>query len=170
MPQGVVDFSAGMGDGILSTMSFGLIKGQSLRDSLGVDGGIDKCTGAYKSGVVTGAAATLATNAVGAIPKTLTHFTTEAGAAGIAQSGIKSSSAGLFGAGKYASSVGGYPKNPFVPPGFTIPVAINKTTGYVRAVPGTFVQPTAGGATQLVSMNAGYGVVANQNNLNCRCK
>lgn len=71
-----------------------------------MDGRIDKCTGAYKSGVVTGAAATLVTNAVGAIPKTLTHLTTEAGAAGIAQSGIKSSSAGLFGTGKYASSVG----------------------------------------------------------------
>ena len=54
LPRGGVDFSAGMGDGILSTMSFGLLKGQSLRDSLGVDGGIDKCTGAYKSGVVTG--------------------------------------------------------------------------------------------------------------------
>ncbi|WP_428142922.1 hypothetical protein [Delftia acidovorans] len=119
---------------------------------------------------MTGAAATLVTNAVSAIPKTLTHFTTEAGAAGIAQSGIKSSSAGLFGTGKYASSVGGYPRNPFMPRGSAIPVDINKKTGYVRALPGTFLQPTAGGATQLVAMNAGYGAVANQNNFTCQCK
>ena len=52
--------------------------------------------------------------------------------------------------------------------GSAIPVDLNKKTGYVRALPGTFFQPTAGGATQLVTMNSGYWAVANQNNFTCQ--
>ena len=44
LPQGLVDFSAGMGDTIL----FGF--GDELRDFFGVDGGVDKCSSAYGAG------------------------------------------------------------------------------------------------------------------------
>ncbi len=170
LPQGVVDFSAGVGDGILATLSFGFVKGQDLRDALDIDGGVDPCSTEYKGGRVTGTAATLAVQAGGAIPKVLTHFTTKAGAAGIAETGLNASRGGLFGGGKYASSTGAFPKNPFVPPGSTVPVAIENTAGYVRAVPGTFVQSTAGGTAQLGAMNAGYGAAANRDMADCKCK
>jgi RHS repeat-associated protein len=46
LPQGVVDYAAGLGDGLL------LGAGGSLRDLAGV-GGVDSCSTAYKAGVVT---------------------------------------------------------------------------------------------------------------------
>lgn len=64
--------------------------------------------------------------------------------------------------GRYASSVGPFPQNPFVAPGSTIGVAIENTVGYVRAVPGTFLNPTAAAAEQLGAMNAAYGAAANR--------
>jgi uncharacterized protein RhaS with RHS repeats len=41
--QGVVDFSAGLGDGILATLIFGFASGQKMRDALGI-GSVDKCS------------------------------------------------------------------------------------------------------------------------------
>ena len=78
------------------------------------------------------------------------------------QQELNSSKSGLFGAGKYASSTGRFPKNLFVPPGSKVPVTIQNTSGYVRAVPGTFVNPTASGAIQLGTMNAAHGAAANR--------
>lgn len=42
--QGVVDFSAGLGDALL--LGFG----DDLRGLFGVDGGVNKCSSAYQSG------------------------------------------------------------------------------------------------------------------------
>jgi RHS repeat-associated protein len=53
LPQGFVDFSAGLGDALL--LGFG----DDLRDALGIGGGVDPCSGAYK----TGAAASFAVGA-----------------------------------------------------------------------------------------------------------
>jgi hypothetical protein len=104
----------------------------------------------------------MAVHAGAAIPKTLTHFTTAGGAAGIANTGLNASRGGLFGGGRYASSTGHFPTNPLVPRGATVPVTISNTSGYVRAVPGTFVQPTASGAAQLGATQAAYGGLANR--------
>ena len=52
LPQGVVDFSAGLGDGIL------LGYGDELRGILGIDGGIDPTSTEYGAGYVTGTTAT----------------------------------------------------------------------------------------------------------------
>jgi RHS repeat-associated protein len=61
LPQGVVDFGAGMGDVIL----FG--QGQRLRDLLDVDGGIDQCSDEYSAGEWAGIGASLATGLSGGI-------------------------------------------------------------------------------------------------------
>jgi RHS repeat-associated protein len=61
LPQGVVDFSAGMGD----TLLFG--QGQRLRDALGVDGGVDQCSDAYDNGEWAGIAGSLATGFAGGL-------------------------------------------------------------------------------------------------------
>jgi hypothetical protein len=102
----------------------------------------------------------------------LIHFTTSGGAAGIAASGSINASRGFqfFGGGRYASSIGRFPRNPFVPPGSTVPVTVSNTAGYYRTVPGTFLQPTASGAAQLASMNAAYGAAANREAFNCGCQ
>jgi hypothetical protein len=162
LPQGVVDFSAGLGDGILATMSFGFVDGQSIRDRLGIDGGVDSGTGEYVGGRITGTAVTIAAFMRGATPSTLTHYTTEAGAVGIAQSGLRSSSGGLFGGGRYASSIGPFPRNLFVPPGSKVPIEIINTAGYLRVMPGTFLQPTASGYAQTGSLAMLYGGFANR--------
>jgi hypothetical protein len=47
LPQGAVDFSAGLGDALL--LSFG----DELRDLAGVDGGVNKCSNAYDYGSYT---------------------------------------------------------------------------------------------------------------------
>lgn len=61
LPQGFVDFSAGMGDVLL----FG--QGQRLRDLFDVDGGIDKCSDEYGAGEWAGIAGSLATGLVGGL-------------------------------------------------------------------------------------------------------
>ena len=48
LPQGVVDFSAGFGD----TLSFGAT--DWLRDRMGTNGAVDKCSGAYSAGELAG--------------------------------------------------------------------------------------------------------------------
>ncbi len=61
LPQDWVNFSAGMGDVIL----FG--QGQTLRDWFGIDGGIDRCSGAYGAGEWAGVAVSLATGVAGGV-------------------------------------------------------------------------------------------------------
>ena len=61
VPQWAVDFGAGMGDTIL----FG--QGQRLRDTLGVDGGVDQCSDAYDNGEWAGIAASVATGFAGGL-------------------------------------------------------------------------------------------------------
>lgn len=61
LPQGVVDFSAGMGDTIL----FG--QGQLLRDVLDINGGIDMCSSAYSNGEWAGLAVSASTGLAGGV-------------------------------------------------------------------------------------------------------
>jgi RHS repeat-associated protein len=61
LPQGLVDFSAGMGDVLL----FG--QGQMLRDVFDVDGGINKCSSEYSAGEWTGIGISFATGVVGGV-------------------------------------------------------------------------------------------------------
>jgi RHS repeat-associated protein len=51
LPQGVVDFSAGLGDALL------LDTGSYLRDLVGVDGGMDPCSAEYDYGAIAALAA-----------------------------------------------------------------------------------------------------------------
>ena len=61
LPQGVVDFSAGMGDVIL----FGF--GQNLRNVLSINGGVNQCSSEYSAGEWAGIAASLATGLNGGL-------------------------------------------------------------------------------------------------------
>jgi len=61
LPQGVVDFSAGLGDGIFVGY------GDELRDLLGIDGGIDPASDEYRVGFATGVTSTTAVVTRGAL-------------------------------------------------------------------------------------------------------
>ncbi|RSZ55170.1 RHS repeat protein [Massilia atriviolacea] len=61
LPQGVVDFSAGMGDTIL----FG--QGQLLRDVFNISGGIDMCSSAYSNGEWAGLAVSASAGLAGGV-------------------------------------------------------------------------------------------------------
>ncbi|WP_373888611.1 hypothetical protein [Massilia genomosp. 1] len=61
LPQGVMDFSAGMGDTIL------FAQGQRLRDLFDVSGGIDMCTSEYSNGEWAGIAVSAATGLAGGV-------------------------------------------------------------------------------------------------------
>ena len=54
LPQGLVDFSAGMGD----TLSFGITRG--IRSVAGISGGVDVCSGWYAGGEAAGIGVSLA--------------------------------------------------------------------------------------------------------------
>lgn len=54
LPQAVVDFSAGLGDGLLSGISLGLISGEYLRNITGANGVVNKCSSAYKNSNLAG--------------------------------------------------------------------------------------------------------------------
>ena len=47
LPQGVVDGAVGFGDGAASAITFGLLDLQDVRDLIGIDGGIDRCSNIY---------------------------------------------------------------------------------------------------------------------------
>ncbi len=82
-------------------------------------------------------AVTLATAGYGfaALPKNLVHFTTAAGARGIAASGtINASKIGLFGPGVYLTSVG-RPLNLFVRAVAKTPIVVSTPAGAVRILP-----------------------------------
>lgn len=165
LPQGVVDFSAGLGDGALATLSFGFVSGQRLRDSLNI-GSVNVCATEYRGGLVTGTAATLSTYAGAAIPKILIHYTTRAGAAGIAATGLRASTGlTLFGDGVYATAG----SRLFVPPAATIPLLLDGA-GFVRMIPGAvYLNP---GSLQTALIFAGYGAGANREAFgqNCKCE
>jgi hypothetical protein len=111
LPQGLVDFSAGMGD----TASFGLT--QYIRDRSNIDGGIDYASDEYTYGGYAGVLGAVGTTAAGGFAfnvgvravggaRTLYHFTSVANAAGIAESGvIRASARGVYGSGVYFTSL-----------------------------------------------------------------
>ncbi|GKS97687.1 hypothetical protein [Acidovorax sp. SUPP2825] len=73
-----------------------------------------------------------------ALPKNLIHFTTRAGAAGIARTGVINASPfgldGIFGAGVYMARIG-RPLNGFIEKVSRIPIHISTPAGTVRIVP-----------------------------------
>ena len=168
LPQGLVDFSAGAGDAALATISFGLISGQGIRNSLGICS-VNSGSWEYVGGQVTGTALTLAALAGGGIPGTLTPYTTAEGAAAIAESGEVLGGQGLFGEGVYATSTGSR-FNPFVPPGSTVPIGVSGD-GFIRVIPSlVFLKGNPNLLTKFLS--AAYGTAANINASrkgNCSC-
>lgn len=82
-------------------------------------------------------AITLATAGYGfaAVPKSLVHFTTTAGAGGIAASGVVNATrVGLFGPGVYMASIG-RPINLFVRAKARIPILLETPAGTIRILP-----------------------------------
>jgi hypothetical protein len=111
LPQGLVDFAAGMGD----VASFGLSK--YIRGQWDIDGGVDSTSGAYQSGMIAGIvpaavgttgatfmAVNMGIRGVGGAA-TLYHFTSASAAAGIAVDGAIFTSSGMVGEGIYATAV-----------------------------------------------------------------
>jgi RHS repeat-associated protein len=49
LPQWLVDGATGFGDGIFETVSFGYGSLGGIRNSLGIDGGVDECSGVYRA-------------------------------------------------------------------------------------------------------------------------
>ncbi len=60
--QSTVDFGTGLGDGIFTGLSLGLLDGQDVRDFLDIDGGINKCSSAYNAGETLGFVAVISGN------------------------------------------------------------------------------------------------------------
>lgn len=54
IPQGVADAVTGFGDGVFNAITLGQGNLQDVRDALGIHGGIDPCSAAYKAGKVIG--------------------------------------------------------------------------------------------------------------------
>lgn len=151
-----VSMTVGVGDGIIGTLSFGLVSGHELRKLTGADQVVDRCSEEYLGGRVAGTVITLAAYAYGAIPSTLTHFTTRAGAAAIEASGTVLPSTGLtlFGDGVYATAG----SRIFVPAASTVPVTV-AGQGFIRIVPNAVF--LNGGSLQTAAIFAGYGAAAN---------
>ncbi|UXI70133.1 RHS repeat-associated core domain-containing protein [Tahibacter amnicola] len=110
LPQGLVDFAAGMGD----TASFGL--SAHIRGLWDIDGGVDETSNSYRTGMVAGIPAATGTILAGGMAfnmgiravggaRTLYHFTSSAGAAGIAGDGVINASMGMAGRGVYAAAL-----------------------------------------------------------------
>ncbi|MCF7855310.1 MAG: hypothetical protein K9N51_10975, partial [Candidatus Pacebacteria bacterium] len=70
----------------------------------------------------------------GGVPASLTHYTTQAGARGIAQDGVIRGGAGLFGKGVYLTKVG-RPVNLFVPAGSMVPIQVSTPAWTARIIP-----------------------------------
>jgi RHS repeat-associated protein len=144
--------SAGFGDGIIGTLTFGIVGGAQMDKARKFFGGdpqiVDRCSGEYLGGRVAGTAVTMAAYAYGAVPATLTHVTTEAGVAGMEAVGsifpstatymggvtaegggivMPSTGATLFGDGVYATAGSGA----LVPGGSSIPMTVGGQ-GFMR--------------------------------------
>jgi RHS repeat-associated protein len=174
-----VAVSAGFGDGIIGTLSFGFISGSDMdkaRQFLGGEANeVDRCSGEYMGGRVAGTAVTMAAYAYGAVPATLTHMTTEAGAAGMrglaatlpstatsmggvaAEGGgiiLPSSGLTMFGDGVYATAGSGT----LVPGASSVPMTVSGQ-GFMRmAGNAAFLH---GGSMQTAAIATGVASVAN---------
>jgi RHS repeat-associated protein len=160
-PDWLASASAGLGDGILATLSFGLVSGPWLRAQIGdgTDQMVDRCSGVYLGGRITGAALTTAAYMSAAIPATLTHFTTAAGAAGIAETGAILPSTGLtmFGDGVYATAG----SRLLVPGASTVPIEVS-SAGFMRVGPFGNAAFLQGGSAQTVATMTGLAVFNNR--------
>ncbi|MCH9693841.1 MAG: hypothetical protein K0U72_04970 [Gammaproteobacteria bacterium] len=67
LPQGIVDGAAGFGDGISSVFTLGLYSTADLRNDLGIDGGVDECSWAYRGSKYAGYGYGAATAFVGGL-------------------------------------------------------------------------------------------------------
>jgi hypothetical protein len=54
LPQSVVNASAGIGDAAISLVSLGLLNGQSIRNALDINGGVNTCSSSYKGAQAAG--------------------------------------------------------------------------------------------------------------------
>jgi RHS repeat-associated protein len=169
--------SAGFGDGIIGVLTFGIVDGAKMdraRKALGGEAA-DRCSGEYLGGRVAGTAVAMGAYAYGAVPATLTHVTTEAGAAGIEAVGaifpstasamggvaaegggmiLPSTGATLFGDGVYATAGSGA----LVPGGSSIPLTVGGQ-GFMRmAGNAAFLN---GGSAVTAGWAAGWAGVAN---------
>jgi RHS repeat-associated protein len=95
------NYSAGFGD----TLSFGLTNW--VREKMGTNDVVDKCSGAYSAGEWSGYALevgmTVASAGLYSTPKTLYHFTTKEAAENILKTGLKVGKNNLYGKGVYAT-------------------------------------------------------------------
>jgi len=185
MPQ--IDWSslsAGFGDGIIGTLTLGIVDGAKMDKARKALGGVaaDRCSAEYLGGRVAGTVATIAASAYGAIPATLSHVTTEAGLAGIEAVGsifpstatamggvaaegggiiLPSTGATLFGDGVYATAG----SSALVPGGSSISLTVGGQ-GFIRvAGSAAFLN---GGSAQTVAVAltwagaSNYGAVAHK--------
>jgi RHS repeat-associated protein len=172
--------SAGFGDGIIGTLTFGVVDGAAMDKARKYFGGdpqiVDRCSGEYFGGRVAGTAVAMAAYAYGAVPATLTHVTTEAGAAGIEAVGsifpstatymggvaaegggiiLPGTGATLFGDGVYATAGSGA----LVPGASSVPLTVGGQ-GFMRvAGNAAFLN---GGSAQTGAIAAGYGALVNK--------
>jgi RHS repeat-associated protein len=172
---------AGFGDGIIGTLTFGFVSGKEMSKLRGALGGdehaVDRCSGTYLGGRVVGTVATTAALAYGAVPATLTHMTTEAGAAGIQATGtifadtaramggvategggmlLPGAGAGAFGRGVYATAGG--VGSPIFAPGGEVALQVSGQ-GFIRvAGNAAFLN---GGSPQTVAALSVYGAFGN---------
>jgi RHS repeat-associated protein len=105
------------------------------------------------------------------IPSTLTHYTTAAGARGIAASGSVLPSSGwtLFGRGVYATTTSAA-VNPFVPTASTIPISISGS-GFMRIIPGLVYLNGGSPLTALYGLSPlGVAATVGGEANSCRCK
>jgi hypothetical protein len=139
------DSLAGFSDGVLFGQGHNLAKwAYGPNTTWG-----DTSSGFYTGGMVAGIAATSATYGFFRLPATMTHFTTAAGARGIAASGrINPTRWGLFGPGTYMTTIG-RPTNLFVPKTSTVPLTVARPSGTVRIIPGlVYLRPFSGVRSQ----------------------
>ena len=161
----IATISAGIGDGILKTLSFGLFDGKAARAAYGSDQLVDMCSSSYKAARVAGTAIALAAYVGGAIPKTLTHFTTETSAMFIRGGGGIYPSTGftLFGDGVYATAG----SRVLVPRASTVAIEVSGK-GFMRMLPNAaFLK---GGSAQTYVIVGSYGAGVNYDAIGgCGC-
>ncbi len=103
LPQGAVDFSAGLGDALL----WGF--GDNLRSLAGVDGGVDKCSGSYSAGAWSSFAFGGARLAYAGLVKGGSIFASSGVAASTFRNNVKTVFRGGFGGGWRAPDLSKYP-------------------------------------------------------------
>jgi RHS repeat-associated protein len=125
------DYLSGFSDGVLFGQGHNLAK---LAYGSDTHWG-DPSSRWYTGGMFPGIGATTAAYGLGGLPANMTHFTTAAGARGIAVSGtIRPTIFGLFGPGTYMATIG-RPLNLFVPKASTVAIKFARPSGTVRVIP-----------------------------------